>query len=166
MTRLLVAMVAIACAAGAQAQGHEARSLVSTRLSVTGEVHRRLSLTVEDLRALAERRGGASARGYSGVRLTDVLEEADIRRDARQALRRTYVVAIARDGYQAVFSWGELFNTAIGRGVLVAFERDAQPLREGEGRIALVSTEDERAWPRHVKWLHRIDVRRVPEQSD
>jgi hypothetical protein len=70
------------------------------------------------------------------------------------------------NGYQAVFSWGELFNTAIGRGVLVAFERDAQPLREGEGRIALVSTEDERAGPRHVKWLHRIDVRRVPEQSD
>ena len=92
-----------------------------------------------------------------------MLEEADIRRDAKQAVRRTYVVAVASDGYQAVFSWGELFNTPVGAGVLVAYERDGEPLREGEGRIALVSLADERPGTRHVKWLSRIEVRRVPE---
>jgi hypothetical protein len=40
-----------------------------------------------------------------------------IRSDAPRALRRTYVVAVATDGYQAVFSWGELYNTPVGRGV-------------------------------------------------
>ena len=112
---------------------------------------------------MAKRRGQAAAGSYSGVKITDLLEEADIRQDDRHALRRTYVVAVASDGYQAVFSWGELFNTPVGRGVLVAFERDGLPLREGEGQIALVSLADERAGPRHVKWLTRIDVRRVPE---
>jgi DMSO/TMAO reductase YedYZ molybdopterin-dependent catalytic subunit len=141
----------------------EGKSLVSTRLEVTGEVRRALSLSVDDLRALAKRRGQAAAGTYGGVRLTDLLEEADIRQDERHALRRSYVVAVASDGYQAVFSWGELFNTPVGRGVLVAFERDAAPLRDGEGRIALVSLADERAGARHVKWLTRIDVRRVPE---
>jgi DMSO/TMAO reductase YedYZ molybdopterin-dependent catalytic subunit len=154
-------------AAGVLASGNcpaqEAKSLVSTRVEVTGLVRRSLALSVEQLRAMAERRGRAAAGAYAGVRLVDLLEEADIRQDERHALRRTYVVALASDGYQAVFSWGELFNTPVGPNVLVAFERDGAPLREGEGRIALVSLSDERAGARHVKWLTRVDVRRVPE---
>jgi len=145
------------------ASAQERKSLVTTQLEITGEVRRKLSLSVEDLRGVAQRRGQVAAGGYGGVRLTDLLEEADIRQDDRHALRRTYVVASASDGYQAVFSWGELFNSPIGRSVLVAFERDGAALREGEGRIALVSLADERPGPRHVKWLSRIDVRRVPE---
>jgi len=141
----------------------ERGSLVTTRVEVAGQVRRSLSLSVEDLRALAQRRGQVAAGGYGGIRLTDLLEEADIRRDARHALRRTYVVALASDSYQAVFSWGELFNTSIGRNVLVAFERDGSPLQDGEGRIALVSLADDKIGPRHVKWLSRIDVRRVHE---
>jgi DMSO/TMAO reductase YedYZ molybdopterin-dependent catalytic subunit len=147
----------------APAVAQERKSLVTTRLEITGEVQRKLSLSVEDLRSLAQRRAKVAAGGYGGIRLTDVLEEADIRRDERHALRRTYVVATASDGYQAVFSWGELFNTPVGREVLVAFERDGSPLQDGEGRIALVSRADEKIGPRHVKWLSRIDVRRVPE---
>jgi DMSO/TMAO reductase YedYZ molybdopterin-dependent catalytic subunit len=141
----------------------ESRSLVSTRVEVGGLVRRTLSLSVEDLRSLAQRRGRAEGGGYRGIRLGDLLQEADIRQDERHALRRTYIVAVASDGYQAVFSWGELFNTPVGQGVLVAFERDGAPLRESEGKIALVSLADERPGTRHVKWLSRIDVRRVPE---
>ena len=149
--------------ASAACLAQEAKSLVSTRLEVTGLVSRALSLSVEDLRAVAKRRGRTDAGGYGGILLPELLKEAAIKEDERHALRRTYVVATASDGYQAVFSWGELFNTPVGRGVLVAFERDGTPLREGEGQIALVSLADERAGPRHVKWLTRIDVRRVPE---
>jgi DMSO/TMAO reductase YedYZ molybdopterin-dependent catalytic subunit len=161
------ALIAFATLAAALASGdclaQREKSLVTTRLEVTGEVSRNLSLSVDDLRAFAQRRGQAAAGGYRGVRLIDLIEEADIKRDARHALRRTYVVATASDGYQAVFSWGELFNTPIGRDVLVAFERDGLPLQDGEGRIALVSLADEKIGPRHVKWLSRIDVRRVSE---
>ena len=46
---------------------------------------------------------------------------------------------------------------------LVAFGRDGQPLRDGEGRIALVSLEDGRPGTRHVKWLSRIEVKRLPD---
>jgi DMSO/TMAO reductase YedYZ molybdopterin-dependent catalytic subunit len=136
-------------------------SQVSHELRVTGEVQRELVLQIDELRELGRRRGLAEAGAYAGVRLIDVLEEADIRRDAARALRRTYVIAVASDGYQALFSWGELFNSAIGRGVVVAFERDGKPLRDGEGRFALVSLGDERPGPRHVKWLKEIQVRRI-----
>jgi DMSO/TMAO reductase YedYZ molybdopterin-dependent catalytic subunit len=161
--RRAIAWTVAAFLVSAACFAQEAKSLVSTRLEVTGLVSRGLSLSVEDLRALAKRRGPAEAGGYGGILLAELLREAVISEDARHALRRTYVVASASDGYQAVFSWGELFNTAVGRGVLVAYERDGAPLREGEGRFALVSLADERAGPRHVKWLTRVDVRRVPE---
>jgi len=132
---------------------------ISTQVRVGGEVQHQLTLGVEDLR----RRPSVQERGYGGVRLVDLLREADIRQDARHALRRTYVVATATDGFQAVFSWGELFNTPIGHGVIVAFERDGAPLRDGEGLITLVSLADERPGTRHVKWLARLEVRRVPD---
>jgi DMSO/TMAO reductase YedYZ molybdopterin-dependent catalytic subunit len=170
--RILLLLAGLVAASVGWAE--ERASLVSTRLTVAGEVQRELVLTVDDLRALAERHGGLARcadetklppqfRGYAGARLVDLLAEADIRRDAPHALRRSYIVATASDGYQVVFSWGELFNTPVGREVLVAVEHDGAPLRDGEGRFALVSFADERLGPRHVKWLSRIEVRRLAE---
>jgi DMSO/TMAO reductase YedYZ molybdopterin-dependent catalytic subunit len=160
--RALLVAVAVAFAATA-ALAQERPSSVSTQLAVTGEVQNTLKLSVDDLRGIAKRRGCATAGAYGGVRLVDVLEDADIRRDSPRALRRTYVVAFATDGYQAVFSWGELYNSPIGKDVLVAIERDGKPLQDGEGRFALISAADDKPGPRHVKWLSRVDVRRVPE---
>ena len=138
-------------------------STVSAELSVAGEVRNELRFTPDQVRQIAKRRGVVEEKGYRGMRLVDLLAEAQIRDDAPLALRRTYVVAVASDGYPAVFSWGELYNTPIGSGVLIATDRDGVPLREGEGAFALVSLADARPGPRHVKWLTRIEVRRVPE---
>jgi DMSO/TMAO reductase YedYZ molybdopterin-dependent catalytic subunit len=156
-------LLLVASLVAAMSAAQDRASLVTTQIRVVGEVQRELTLAVDDLRKIAKRRVLAQGGGYAGVRLTDLLEEAEIRRDARHALRRTYVVATASDGYKAVFSWGELFNTPVGRDVLVAFERDGAPLRDGEGRIALISAADSRLGPRHVKWLRSIEVHRVPE---
>jgi DMSO/TMAO reductase YedYZ molybdopterin-dependent catalytic subunit len=150
---------AVLALAAIPALAQQRASAVSTQVRVTGAVQRELTLAVEDLR----RRRAVHERGYGGVRLVDLLQEADIRQDAPHALRRTYVVATASDGFKAVFSWGELFNTPVGRGVLVAYERDGAPLRDGEGKIALVSLADERSGTRHVKWLERIEVGRIPD---
>lgn len=161
---VLAALAAAAFLAGA-AHAQE-KSSVSTQLAVGGEVQRAMTLTVEALREIGKRKEFARIGAYGGVRLVDVLDEADIRRDSPRALRRTYIVATATDGYQGVFSWGELYNSPIGRGVLVAVERDGVPLRDGEGRFALVSLADDKPGPRHVKWLRRIEVRRAPEAKE
>ncbi|MBK7252189.1 MAG: hypothetical protein IPI06_15355 [Gammaproteobacteria bacterium] len=73
------------------------------------------------------------------------------------------VVATASDGYKAVFSWSELFNSPVGEGVLVFFEKDGMPLADDEGRIALISAKDLRTGPRHVKWLQGIEVRKIAD---
>jgi DMSO/TMAO reductase YedYZ molybdopterin-dependent catalytic subunit len=160
------AMIAVAAMFLAATSSAQEKSSVSTQLSVGGEVQHALTLSVEAFREIGKRREFVKVGAYGGVRLVDLLEEADIRRDSPRALRRTYIVATATDGYQGVFSWGELYNSPIGRGVLVAVERDGVPLRDGEGRFALVSLADDKPGPRHVKWLTRIEVRRVPEAKD
>ena len=153
----LLLVLAAPCAQAAEP------SAVSTALVVGGEVRRELRLAPDEVRAITARRGKAEQGGYGGVRLVDLLAAAGIRDDAPLALRRTYVVAIATDGYPAVFSWGELFNSSVGANVGVATDRDGVPLREGEGAFTLISLFDTRPGPRHVKWLSRIEVRRVPE---
>jgi hypothetical protein len=95
----------------------------------------------------------------TGCRLRDVLDAAVLAEKVRRDLRKSYVIASARDDYAVVSSWGELYNSPIGDGVLVVDEIDGAPLPDSEGRIALVSLNDTRPGPRHVQWLARIDVR-------
>ena len=93
--------------------------------------------------------------------LRDVLTAAKPVEKARHDLRRSIVVVTATDGYQAVFSWAELFLSPIGDGALVIFERDGAPLPASEGPLALISLRDTQPGPRHVKWLAKIEIRRV-----
>jgi hypothetical protein len=79
------------------------------------------------------------------------------------AVSEQVIIAGAVDGYQVVFSWPELFNTEVGSGVLVVFERDGQPFADREGRVALVSARDLHTGPRSVKWLARLDVKVLKE---
>jgi len=157
----------------AAAEGQPGR--VTTTLAVRGNVATPLSLSVADLakfpvQRVEDTRIGsgqanekAQARQFAGCLLRDVLNAAKLTEAGRNDLRRTIVVATASDGYKAVFSWAELFNTAIGDGVLIVYERDGKPLSDDEGRIALVSLKDTRPGPRHVKWLASLDVVRVPD---
>ena len=75
--------------------------------------------------------------------------------------QRARVVGTATDGYVAVFSWAELFLSPIGDGAMVVFERDGASLAANEGPFAIVSLKDTQPGPRHVKWLERLELRRV-----
>ena len=150
-------------------------SRVTTTLAVRGNVAKPMTLSVAELGEFPVHRvddtrvvraqGGASEakRQFTGCLLRDVLDAAKLTENDRHDLRRTIIVATASDGYKAIFSWAELFNTTIGDGVLVVYERDGARLGDDEGRIALVSLKDTRPGPRHVKWLSTIDVARVPD---
>jgi len=100
-------------------------------------------------------------RTLTGVLLRDILDDADIRIETHEDPNRTFIVATGTDGYSALFSWHEIFNTAVGDGILVSLEKDGQPLDEKEGELCLVSTRDERPGPRRIRYLSRIDVRRL-----
>jgi len=154
-------------------QAHAA-DIVSERVVVSGAVKAPLSLQVDDLRAFpAEQIASVTvtrrvdnqevASTVRGVRLTAVLDRAAFSGTGQNDWKHTVVLATATDRYQVVFSWPELFNSDLGAGTLVVFERDGQPLAEREGRIALVSARDLRTGPRSVRWLNRLEVRTLKD---
>lgn len=99
-----------------------------------------------------------SASEYKGVRLTALLDVAQWRLPQARDFTRAYVLAQGADGYTVMFSWHELYNTSIGVGALVVYERDGQPLGDDEGGIGLISTGDLRVALRRVRALKRLTV--------
>lgn len=148
---------------------------VTEKVAVTGEVEHPLNLTVGDLKALPPQQLGAmpmvcqtgatisTVDGLKGVLLRDVLAKASIASKEHNDVKKMAIIAVAKDGYKVVFSWSEIFNSPLGDGIVIFYEKNGQPLADDEGRIALVSAKDIRTGPRHVKWLSQIEVRKIVE---
>ena len=95
---------------------------------------------------------------YSGVLLRDVLTRV-VPADTNRAARTLVFEAVATDGYRAVFTWGELFNSSAGEQVLVIGAQDGRPLGAEQGPLALRALADLRPGPRHVRNLCGLAVR-------
>ena len=114
------------CAVGRSCRGSCSRRALRTRPTTSRRWRRQAPAVVQ--RGGAARHAGRGADQYRasrevagqspkatevrGVRLLAVLEQAGLAERDRLDWRKTVVIAIARDGYRAVFSWPELANTA------------------------------------------------------
>ncbi len=97
---------------------------------------------------------------WGGFLLRDVLTDAGFGRPAGPRSEPTTVVeAVATDGWRALFSWGELFNHALGDQVVVVIRQDGRALDTHAGPLALRSLGDLRAGPRHVRKLCALRLR-------
>lgn len=146
---------------------------VTESLAIGGLVEHALELRVEDLRKFPPQKiseipvvcqSGAELgkkENLKGVLLRDILEKAAVVSRSHNDVKKMAVIATASDGYKVVFSWTEIFNSPIGDGVIVFFERSGLPLSDEDGRIALISAKDIRTGPRHVRWLKEIEVRKI-----
>lgn len=146
---------------------------VTEKIRIGGLVQQPLELSVADLRQFPSQRIGEIAvvcqtgaqRGQienlRGVLLRDILEKAAIVSKSHNDVKKMAIVASASDDYKVVFSWTEIFNSPLGDSIVVFYERNGLPLADDEGRIALVSAQDTRTGPRHVKWLNGIEVRKI-----
>src|SRR5271156_1032021 len=126
--QLMLALLALCSSAGIAAQ--PAAPMV-TAVTVGGNVSQSLSLTVADLKRYPvhqidyvppqteHKSGSEPARRYTGCLLRDVLAAAKPTEGKPRDLRKSYVVASASDGYEVVFSWAELFISAVGDNVYV-----------------------------------------------
>ena len=153
----------------------DATQYVTTTVRIHGAVENTLTLRVEDMRTFTPEQTGefplicqtgakvGTLENHKGVLLKDILNKAVIKTVAHNDVKKMMIIATASDGYKVVFSWSELFNSPVGEGVMVMFEKEGKPLSDEEGRLALISTQDIRTGPRHVKWLQDIEVRKVVE---
>lgn len=144
----------------------------SVFLKIEGLVERPLTLSIDSLRRLPAQTGGpvsiVSTSGqvrktivsFRGVLLRDLLAKVRIQMPNQKEKGKYYIVAQATDGYTAVFAHNELFNNPTGNQVFVLFEENGKPIAD-DGAFVLLTTDDTITGARHVKWLSRIDVRKV-----
>jgi DMSO/TMAO reductase YedYZ molybdopterin-dependent catalytic subunit len=136
------------------------------KLSVSGDVSTPLTISAADLGAMPRETielkddDGANFK-YEGVPIQEVLKKAGIPMGAiRGKNLAAYILASAKDGYQVVFSLGELDPTFGNEKVLIVDKRDGKPLFGYQGPLRLVVAGD-KAGARDVRMLEKIEVVRL-----
>ncbi len=112
--------------------------------------------------ATAASAGAATERStsFAGPLLRELLLAQGYGGPNDRAARFSWVEAVASDGYRAIFSWGELFNSALGDQVQVVTTIDGRALDAAAGPLALRSLADLRPGPRHVRNLCALVIHR------
>ena len=157
---------ALLCCAALAAQ---TASKTTDTLIVDGDIATPLKLTLSDLAkmahetvSLAEPDGSKIA--YEGVPLIENLKKAGLPfgKEIRGKALAGYLLAEARDGYQVVFSLGELDPGLAETRVFVADRRDGKPLSDQQGPIRLVVASDKRPARsvRMIEGLHVVMLRK------
>jgi DMSO/TMAO reductase YedYZ molybdopterin-dependent catalytic subunit len=136
----------------------------AAKLTVDGDVAAPMVLTAADLAkmprqtaTLTDMQGAKVA--YEGVALTEVLAKAGISfgKEMRGKALAGYLLVEAKDGYQVVFSLGELDPGVGGARVIVADASNGKPLPNPQGPIRLVVASDNRP-ARSVRMVQRLHV--------
>jgi DMSO/TMAO reductase YedYZ molybdopterin-dependent catalytic subunit len=135
-------------------------------MQIAGDVKQPLTLTADDLakmpRATVRTMNNGMETVYEGVWLHEVLKSAGVPQgnELRGKALSTYVLAQAQDGYQVVFSLGELDPAFIDNDILLADTANGKPLFGAQGRFRLVVPKD-KSGARSVRMLTRLDVVQV-----
>ncbi len=122
-----------------------------------------MTLTAADLENMPRAKATTTNSGietvYEGVWLSDVLKKAGLRlgESLRGAALSTYVLASASDGYQVLFSLGELDPDMTDGQFLLADKANGKPLFGENGAFRLVIPKDKRG-ARSVRMLTKIEV--------
>jgi len=141
------------------------------QLTVTGRVKTPLTLGMDELRHMdivetddlmiicGEGDPKRALGRCKGVLLTDIVNLTEVIAPEHNDTKKTYLVASSEDGYKTLFSWQELYNSVVGDGVLVIFEKDGRPLYENHSSADLISVMDHLSGPRWVKNIRHIEVK-------
>ncbi len=159
-TRLLPAFVLLTGLVFAQAPP-------AAVLAVQGDIPAPLSLTADDLAKMPRTTAAVPAPDgskivYEGVTLLAVLQKAGapFGKQLRGKVLATYVLANAMDGYQVIFTLGELDPDFGNETILLADKRDGKPLPDKQGPFRLVCPNDHEG-ARSVRMLQTLEVVRL-----
>jgi hypothetical protein len=144
-----------------------AQTAAATELTVRGDIPASLVLKADDLARMPRETVSVADQdgttvNYEGVPLREILKRAGVPlgKDLRGKALASYILAKAHDGYQVVFSLGEI-DTDLGNGsIIVADKRDGRPLFGYQGPFRLVCTNDKAA-ARGVRMLETLDLVRL-----
>jgi DMSO/TMAO reductase YedYZ molybdopterin-dependent catalytic subunit len=132
-------------------------------VQVTGAVKQALTLSADDLAKMPRATVRTTSNGmetvYEGVWLHEVLKKAGVPQgsELRGKALASYVLAEAQDGYEVVFSLGELDPAFIDNQILLADTANGKPLFGVQGRFRLVVPKD-KPGARSVRMLTKLEV--------
>jgi hypothetical protein len=143
------------------------------QLVITGQVAEELVVRLADLVKFSQRpladvvitnhlgEPKGTAKDPVGVLLREVLGQIKFDTPSPRQLSEFFLVCIASDGYKAVFSWNEIFNSPLGDSIYLVVAKDGKVLAEMDERILLVCPADLHTGRRYIKGLRQIVVRRA-----
>jgi len=123
------------------------------QFSIEGKVKNRLNLLIKDLNVFAIHsidsviiynhlmKPKKTIKQIKGVMLKDILDKAGIDVSLK-LLSEVYITCIASDNYKVVFSWNEVYNSAIGEKVMILTEANGKKGNQIPDRIVLLSVAD------------------------
>lgn len=156
ITAALVLVLALSGRAAAQ----------DATLTLAGDIPTPTTLTIAQMKAMPRAQVTVQEDGgpvvYEGVALTELLKRAGAPTGAelRGNNLASYLVAVARDGYQVVFSLAEVDPGLTRAVVIVADSIDGKPLFDYQGPFRIIVSNDSRP-ARSVRMLQRIDIVRL-----
>lgn len=146
---------------------------VTDSFSITGLVEeipsfskeRLLELNQQNLGTVQLRKGDGEVylelEKTKGVLLKDVVESVPVKGQTNKNYSAYYVDCKAVDGFQAVYSWNELFNSPLGDSVYLITEANGKSLEQMSQSIMMVSLQDQITGKRNLRNLSSIEVSRV-----
>lgn len=135
----------------------------ASALQIVGAVKEPLTLTPGDLakmpRASVRTTNNGMETVFEGVWLHEILKKAGVPQGTalRGKALAGYVIAEAQDGYQVVFSLGELDPGFIDNEILLADTANGKPLFGAQGQFRLVVAKD-KAGARSLRMLTKLEV--------
>jgi hypothetical protein len=166
--KLPVRAILLACSLLSLAAAQtDQQTAAAAELTVRGDVGSALVLKAADLAAMPREtvvvpdQDGTKV-SYEGVNLREILKRAGapLGKDLRGKALASYVLAKAHDGYQVLFSLGEVDAAFGNESIVVADKREGKPLFGYQGPFRLVCPND-KAGARSVRMLETLEIVRL-----
>jgi hypothetical protein len=168
MTAMKYALLLLVASVGfAQAPAAKAPPKPFAGLAITGDLAASITLSLDDLAKMPRQtvhipNPDGSMAAYEGVALIDILKKAGVPfgGELRGKALSNYVLAKASDGYQVIFTPGEIDPSFGSQTILVADHRDGAPLSGNQGSLRLVVPNDKEG-ARSVRMLEALEFVRL-----
>jgi hypothetical protein len=137
--------------------------IAPTQVLLLSELEKRPQILIPDL-VIHNHRGEIkdTLRGLTGVSLRDWMLSMEIPFEKPRDLNKCYLLLKASDGYTALISWNELFNTEAGKQMYLLTSIGGKPISGLPQRMAFIAAGDVQKGRRYVKGLASIEVGMMP----
>ncbi|RFZ92984.1 molybdopterin-binding protein [Mucilaginibacter conchicola] len=149
------------------------KSKQTLQFAITGEVEKESVITLDSLTQykltdigdvkVTDHLGNFKHQDdkLKGVLLKDVLSHTKFKTTSPKLLSRFYFVCTGIDGYKVVYSWNELYNTAVGDHVYIILEKNGIKAAKMPESLQMTSVADFKTGRRYLHNLDKIVVAQV-----